>query len=126
MCSKCYKAHAKDSAGPLPEAPKPVAVPVVVAALPTPAPAAAAAAAAAPPPEEAAPAAPAAEAPANRCFGCSKKVGLTGFRCKCNLVFCSTHRHADAHACTFDYKAAAAAHLTKANPTVVASKIHRI
>ena len=27
-----------------------------------------------------------------RCFSCGKRVGLTGFKCRCDLVFCSSHR----------------------------------
>ena len=27
-----------------------------------------------------------------RCFACNKRVGLTGFKCRCDYVFCSTHR----------------------------------
>ena len=30
-----------------------------------------------------------------RCWGCKKKVGLTGFECRCGYVFCGTHRYAD-------------------------------
>jgi len=78
---------------------------------------------------------------------CGRKIGLaTSFRCRCTLTFCSGHRHADGHACTFDYKArarrrpllrrwrltrwraqaAAAQQLTKANPVVVASKLEKL
>ncbi|KAK2990845.1 hypothetical protein RJ640_016163 [Escallonia rubra] len=28
----------------------------------------------------------------NRCSGCCKKVGLTGFRCRCGELFCAEHR----------------------------------
>mmetsp|Transcript_28092 Transcript_28092/g.38836 ORF Transcript_28092/g.38836 Transcript_28092/m.38836 type:complete len:191 (+) Transcript_28092:314-886(+) len=62
----------------------------------------------------------------NRCFTCNKRVGLTGFKCRCASVFCSEHRYSDKHSCTFDYKAANRDALTKANPTVVADKIQRI
>lgn len=27
-----------------------------------------------------------------RCFTCNKRVGLTGFKCRCDYVFCSAHR----------------------------------
>ena len=27
-----------------------------------------------------------------RCFSCNKKIGLTGFRCRCQYTFCSAHR----------------------------------
>mmetsp|Transcript_36843 Transcript_36843/g.106215 ORF Transcript_36843/g.106215 Transcript_36843/m.106215 type:complete len:320 (+) Transcript_36843:87-1046(+) len=42
---------------------------------------------------------------ATRCFTCNKKIGLTGFQCQCGYFFCSAHRHAEDHACTFDHKA---------------------
>ncbi|UYV60260.1 hypothetical protein LAZ67_1000582 [Cordylochernes scorpioides] len=42
----------------------------------------------------------------NRCLVCSKKVGLTGFECRCKAgLFCGKHRYSDKHNCTFDYKA---------------------
>ena len=47
-------------------------------------------------PTEASPAAgPSDERPAQkpgRCFSCNKRVGLTGFKCRCDRVFCSSHR----------------------------------
>jgi len=62
----------------------------------------------------------------SRCFTCNKKIGLAGFECKCKLVFCSTHRYADKHCCTFDYKANAARQLARANPVVQGSKVDKI
>lgn len=59
----------------------------------------------------------------NRCFGCNKKVGLLGFECRCSYVFCSAHRHAADHACTFDYAAMDKARLVSQNPVVAASKL---
>jgi hypothetical protein len=58
---------------------------------------------------------------------CAAQVGLTGFSCKCipDAVFCSAHRYAEAHACTFDYKAAQAKHLAESNPVVMASKLNK-
>merc|ERR1711936_1425680 len=35
--------------------------------------------------------------------GGKKKVGLTGFTCRCGGLFCSIHRYSDKHDCTFDY-----------------------
>jgi hypothetical protein len=66
------------------------------------------------------------EATPNRCSTCSKRTGLTGFKCRCGATFCSSHRYADAHGCQFDYKAAAAAQLTKANPVVMGSKLDKL
>ncbi|XP_069029035.1 AN1-type zinc finger protein 6 [Embiotoca jacksoni] len=62
----------------------------------------------------------------NRCFTCRKKVGLTGFDCRCGNVFCSVHRYSDVHSCTFDYKADAAEKIRKANPACVGEKIQKI
>jgi hypothetical protein len=28
-----------------------------------------------------------------RCFACNKRVGLTGFKCRCDYVFCGAHRY---------------------------------
>mmetsp|Transcript_44683 Transcript_44683/g.85412 ORF Transcript_44683/g.85412 Transcript_44683/m.85412 type:complete len:187 (+) Transcript_44683:473-1033(+) len=62
----------------------------------------------------------------NRCFCCNKRVGLTGFKCRCSFTFCSEHRYSDKHDCTYDYKASHRDALAKANPTVVADKVQRI
>jgi len=52
----------------------------------------------------------------SRCWECKKKVGLTAIECRCGYVFCSNHRYADQHACTFDFKAADRAELARRNP----------
>ncbi|KAM6975231.1 AN1-type zinc finger protein 5b [Tautogolabrus adspersus] len=62
----------------------------------------------------------------NRCFLCRKKVGLTGFDCRCGNIFCGIHRYSDKHNCPYDYKAEAADKIRKENPVVVADKIQRI
>jgi hypothetical protein len=59
----------------------------------------------------------------NRCATCRKKVGMLGFRCRCEGTFCSLHRYSDKHDCGFDYKTAAREKIAKNNPTVVADKI---
>lgn len=61
-----------------------------------------------------------------RCWSCNKKVGLLGFRCRCEYVFCGLHRYSDKHECPFDYKTLGRAQLTKANPVVVGSKLDKI
>merc|ERR1711976_705687 len=38
----------------------------------------------------------------NRCHTCKKKVGLTGFQCRCGGLYCGLHRYSDKHDCTFD------------------------
>jgi predicted nucleic acid binding AN1-type Zn finger protein len=35
----------------------------------------------------------------NRCHQCRKKVGLLGFNCECNHIFCSEHRMQSCHNC---------------------------
>merc|ERR1712165_638315 len=62
----------------------------------------------------------------NRCLSCKKKVGLTGFTCRCGGLFCSIHRYSDKHDCTFDYKELGAEEIRKSNPVVVASKVQKI
>uniref|UniRef100_A0ACD5WB71 Uncharacterized protein n=1 Tax=Avena sativa TaxID=4498 RepID=A0ACD5WB71_AVESA len=62
-------------------------------------------------------------AAANRCVTCRKKVGLLGFRCRCEGTFCSVHRYSDKHDCGFDYKTAGREQIAKHNPVVVADKI---
>ncbi|KAK1681811.1 hypothetical protein QYE76_042659 [Lolium multiflorum] len=62
----------------------------------------------------------------NRCETCRKKVGLLGFACRCGGTYCGMHRHAGAHACEIDYKAAGREQIARQNPLVVASKLDRI
>lgn len=62
----------------------------------------------------------------NRCFSCKKRLGLTGFECRCGNLFCSAHRYSDKHSCTFDYKLAGRDSISKANPVVKADKINKI
>ncbi|KAK6926350.1 Zinc finger, AN1-type [Dillenia turbinata] len=40
----------------------------------------------------------------NRCMGCKKRIGLTGFQCRCGGVFCGLHRYPEEHSCGFDHK----------------------
>ncbi|XP_008943169.1 PREDICTED: AN1-type zinc finger protein 5-like, partial [Merops nubicus] len=62
----------------------------------------------------------------NRCFTCRKKIGLTGFDCRCGQLFCAIHRYSDMHACPYDYKAEAAEKIRKENPVVIAEKIQKL
>ncbi|GJN34783.1 hypothetical protein PR202_gb23479 [Eleusine coracana subsp. coracana] len=74
------------------------------------------------PADEAAPTRP------SRCAACRKKVGLvTGFACRCGSTFCGAHRHAEDHACAFDFKAAGRAAIARDNPVVKSDKLpHKI
>lgn len=62
----------------------------------------------------------------NRCSGCRRKVGLTGFRCRCGDLFCAEHRYSDRHDCSYDYKAAGRDSIARDNPVVKAAKIVKI
>ncbi|KAM3288559.1 hypothetical protein P3S67_021989 [Capsicum chacoense] len=37
-----------------------------------------------------------------KCTACRKRVGLTGFSCKCGDLFCAIHRYSDKHNCPFE------------------------
>jgi cytoskeletal protein RodZ len=134
MCSKCFREHqqteqATQTQVRTPEvkpsiqsaaAASPVAVPQPAASEP----AVDIAASPSSPAEAAAPT----EQPktSTRCMKCRKKVGLTGFKCKCGLLFCGQHRYAEAHDCGFDYKTSQREKLAAANPVVQAAKVERI
>jgi hypothetical protein len=62
----------------------------------------------------------------NRCGSCRKRIGLTGFKCRCGITFCALHRYSDKHSCTYDYKAAGQEAIAKANPLVIAEKVVKI
>jgi hypothetical protein len=61
-----------------------------------------------------------------RCDNCKKRVGLTGFDCRCGGHFCGIHRYSDTHSCTFNYRELAQAEIRKHNPVVAAEKVKRI
>lgn len=62
----------------------------------------------------------------NRCSGCRRKVGLTGFRCRCGELFCAEHRYSDRHDCSYDYKSVGREAIARENPVVKAAKIVRV
>lgn len=68
----------------------------------------------------------AAAAAPSRCGACRKRVGLTGFACRCGATFCGRHRYPAQHGCSFDFKAAGRAAIASANPVVKAAKLDRI
>jgi len=39
----------------------------------------------------------------NRCVKCNKKIGLTGFVCRCGGQYCALHRNENTHLCSYDY-----------------------
>lgn len=64
----------------------------------------------------------------NRCVfeSCKRKVGLTGFDCRCGGLFCWEHRYSDKHNCEFDYKELGQDQIRKNNPIVIGEKIQKI
>ena len=63
------------------------------------------------------------ETPKPRCAfpACKKKLGLLGFACKCEKIYCTNHRPAEMHLCTFDYRAESKANLLKYLSTPIIS-----
>ena len=61
-----------------------------------------------------------------RCDVCRKKVGLTGFDCRCGGHYCSLHRYSDTHECTFDYIEHGKEQIRKQNPVVDGDRVRRI
>jgi len=62
----------------------------------------------------------------NRCALCRKKVGLTGFDCRCGGLYCAAHRYSDKHDCTFDYRELGVQEIRRKNPVVTGQKIQKI
>ncbi|KAL6564689.1 hypothetical protein OROMI_016139 [Orobanche minor] len=62
----------------------------------------------------------------NKCSACKRRVGLTGFKCRCGNLFCGSHRYSDKHNCPFDYRTVGRDAIAKANPVVKAEKLDKI
>ncbi|XP_044504862.1 zinc finger A20 and AN1 domain-containing stress-associated protein 3-like [Mangifera indica] len=62
----------------------------------------------------------------NRCLKCPRRVGLTGFRCRCGSLFCWRHRYPEQHECTFDFKEMGKEQISKDNPVIKAEKLQKI
>ena len=62
----------------------------------------------------------------SRCLSCKKKLGLTGFSCRCGGLYCAIHRYSDKHECGFDYKAMGEKEISENNPLIVAQKVAKI
>ncbi|KAM7408715.1 hypothetical protein PAMA_002438 [Pampus argenteus] len=61
------------------------------------------------------------------CILCGKKTGLaTSYECRCGHNFCATHRYAETHDCTYDYKSAGRRFLQETNPLISAPKLPKI
>ncbi|KAI4334253.1 hypothetical protein L6164_018964 [Bauhinia variegata] len=62
----------------------------------------------------------------NRCMTCRRRVGLTGFKCRCGLTLCGSHRYPEQHGCEFDFKRMDREQIAKANPVVKAEKLEKV
>ncbi|CAL4083538.1 unnamed protein product [Meganyctiphanes norvegica] len=62
----------------------------------------------------------------NKCQVCRKKVGLTGFTCRCGGLFCPLHRYNNEHNCTFDYRQYGQDEIRRNNPAVKGEKIRKM
>jgi hypothetical protein len=112
LCSKCYRdLYPQQQQQPAPAGPF---VPAASAFHPS-------SSSVSPEPEP--PAASAAGAKAGRCASCRKRVGLTGFACRCGATFCGVHRYPERHACAFDFRAAGRDAIARANPVVKGDKL---
>nr|XP_019571731.1 PREDICTED: AN1-type zinc finger protein 4 isoform X1 [Rhinolophus sinicus]XP_019571732.1 PREDICTED: AN1-type zinc finger protein 4 isoform X1 [Rhinolophus sinicus]XP_019571733.1 PREDICTED: AN1-type zinc finger protein 4 isoform X1 [Rhinolophus sinicus]XP_019571734.1 PREDICTED: AN1-type zinc finger protein 4 isoform X1 [Rhinolophus sinicus] len=61
------------------------------------------------------------------CFLCGKKTGLaTSYECRCGNNFCASHRYAETHSCTYDYKSSGRRYLQEANPVVNTPKLPKL
>jgi AN1-type zinc finger protein 5/6 len=62
-----------------------------------------------------------------KCWKCNKRVGLLGFKCKCDYVFCSNHRLSHAHQCIVDYQNLARGELeTRLGEAIIPKKLERL
>jgi len=61
-----------------------------------------------------------------RCGVCKKKLGLTGFECRCGIFYCGIHRYSDQHDCPFDYKTDGRNKIAAANPAVRGDKVTKL
>ena len=61
----------------------------------------------------------------NNCFyeDCGKRLKITDLKCRCEYIYCSTHRLPETHACNYDYKTSGRDLLVKQNQPCIAKKI---
>ncbi|CAN6272899.1 unnamed protein product [Urochloa humidicola] len=117
LCSKCFRDLQQPAA--VAAAPAPPAFPPPSSATSE----AAAAVAVAEAPAAEAPASGSSRQASGRCASCRKRVGLTGFPCRCGATFCGAHRYPERHACAFDFRAAGRDAIARANPVVKGDKL---
>ena len=57
---------------------------------------------------------------------CKIKLKITDFSCKCKNTYCSKHRYAEDHECSYDYKQTGNELLTKQLIKVIRDKLDKI
>jgi hypothetical protein len=57
---------------------------------------------------------------------CNHKISLTDYACKCENFYCMSHRHAESHACSYDYKGSGKEKLEKQLQEVKGKRIEKI
>jgi len=62
----------------------------------------------------------------NKCNKCSKRIKIMCFECKCDGVFCITHKNPESHDCTYDFKTLGNQDFIKNNPQIISQKIIKI
>jgi hypothetical protein len=61
-----------------------------------------------------------------RCGQCGRKCRLAlQFKCRCEGIYCQTHRYGDQHGCKFDYQSHDRARLQESNPKVCKSQLEK-
>ena len=58
--------------------------------------------------------------------GCKKKLSAVKFTCNCGKNYCTAHRLAESHNCTYDFREEGKKILEENNPLVVKPKIIKI
>lgn len=59
-------------------------------------------------------------------LNCILLIFITEFECRCGGFFCATHRYANEHNCSFDYKEHGAEEIRKNNPQIIGEKVQKI
>lgn len=62
----------------------------------------------------------------DRCSVCRKKLGITGFECRCADVFCTNHRYPWQHNCSVDVRKMQSDVVKKNNILVSPMKVEKI
>jgi AN1-type zinc finger protein 5/6 len=62
----------------------------------------------------------------NSCKICGKIVGIFGFDCRCEHIFCTKHRIPESHNCTYDFKENGKLFLQNTMVKVTKNKIENI